>query len=127
MSIELIDKIKPKNGGSFPMVDAEDVLMPDGKRLDELELQGAYPVTEGVAELQPEKYYTFGEVSTLAVTLVEADDGLAHEYCFEFIPTADFQGLSITPEVKWACDPQYPAGKTCQVSILRGVAVMACA
>lgn len=33
MAIELIDKIKPKNGGDFPLVDAEDVLMPDGKRL----------------------------------------------------------------------------------------------
>lgn len=33
--IDLIDKIKPKNGGKFPMVDAEDVQMPDGTRLDE--------------------------------------------------------------------------------------------
>lgn len=36
MSVELIDKIKPKNNGNFPMVDAEDVLMPDGKRLSEI-------------------------------------------------------------------------------------------
>jgi hypothetical protein len=36
MAIELIDKIKPKNNGSFPMVDAEDVLMPSGKRLSEV-------------------------------------------------------------------------------------------
>ena len=35
MAITLIDKIKPKNGGKFPLVDAEDVLMPDGKRLSE--------------------------------------------------------------------------------------------
>lgn len=35
MAIELIDKIKPKNGGNFPMVDAADVLMPDGTRLSE--------------------------------------------------------------------------------------------
>lgn len=33
MAIYLIDKIKPKNNGTFPMVDAEDVLMPDGTRL----------------------------------------------------------------------------------------------
>lgn len=31
--IPLIDKIKPKNNGTFPLVDAEDVLMPDGTRL----------------------------------------------------------------------------------------------
>lgn len=36
MAIELIDKIKPKNGGSFPLVDAADVEMPDGKRLDQI-------------------------------------------------------------------------------------------
>lgn len=33
MPIELIDKIKPKNGQGFPLVDAEDVVMPDGTRL----------------------------------------------------------------------------------------------
>jgi hypothetical protein len=35
MSIELIDKIKPANGNSFALVDAEDVEFEDGKRLDE--------------------------------------------------------------------------------------------
>ncbi len=35
MAIELIDKIKPKNNGTFAMVDAEDVAMPDGTRLSE--------------------------------------------------------------------------------------------
>lgn len=37
MAIPLIDKIKPKNGGTFPMVDAEDVLMPDGSRLSNID------------------------------------------------------------------------------------------
>ena len=35
MPIELIDKIKPKNSGSFAMVDAQDVEMEDGTRLPE--------------------------------------------------------------------------------------------
>lgn len=35
MGIPLIDKIEPKNNGNFPLVDAKDVQMPDGKRLDE--------------------------------------------------------------------------------------------
>ena len=35
MAIELISKIKPKNGKDFPLVDAIDVQVgPDGKRLD---------------------------------------------------------------------------------------------
>lgn len=35
MAIELISKIKPKNGASYPMVDAADVEMPDGSRLSD--------------------------------------------------------------------------------------------
>lgn len=35
MSIELIDKIKPKNNGTFPLVDACDVEMEDGRRLED--------------------------------------------------------------------------------------------
>lgn len=34
MAIELIDKIKPKNNGTFPMVDARDVQVSDDERLD---------------------------------------------------------------------------------------------
>ena len=37
MAIELISKIKPKNGATYPMVDAADVAMPDGTRLDEFQ------------------------------------------------------------------------------------------
>lgn len=40
MAIELIGKIKPKNNGSFAMVDAADVEMPDGTRLSEAALGG---------------------------------------------------------------------------------------
>lgn len=35
MAIELIDKVKPKNGGAFAMVDAADVEFSDGTRLPE--------------------------------------------------------------------------------------------
>ena len=31
MAIELISKIKPKNNGDFPLVDAEDVAYKDGR------------------------------------------------------------------------------------------------
>lgn len=121
MAIELIDTIKPKNGGSFPIVEAEDVSMPDGKRLSEMSM--SYPIVEADAELQPGCYHVFGEADSLSVTLAEADGTKAHEYCFEFIPTENFTGLTITPEPRWANEPQFPAGKTCQVSILRGIGV----
>ena len=34
-TVELISGITPKNGGTFPLVNAQDVLMPDGTRLSE--------------------------------------------------------------------------------------------
>lgn len=36
MSIPITDKFKPKNNGGFPLMDAEDVLMPDGNRLSDV-------------------------------------------------------------------------------------------
>lgn len=122
MAIEVIDTIKPKNNGSFPIVDASDVNMPDGTRLDEF--GGGYMISDGSEILQPNKYYIFGEVSNLSLTLADTDDGRAHEYCFEFIPKEDFTELTISPEPKWATDPNIVSGKTCQVSILRGIGVM---
>lgn len=104
-------------------VDAADVEMPDGTRLSELST--APNVVEGTTELQPDTYHVFGEVSTLSVTLVEADDGKAHEYCFEFIPAEGFSGLEVTPAPRWAVDPDIEVGKTYQVSILRGIGVIA--
>lgn len=86
-----------------------------------------YPITTGCVELQPEKYYAFGEVSSLNLTLVEPEDDKAHEFYFEFIPTEDFSGLTITPEPQWVAEPHFAPGKTCQVSILRGMAVSGCA
>lgn len=46
MAIELIDKIKPKNNGSFPMVDAADVEMPDGTRLSDYKMAADIPVID---------------------------------------------------------------------------------
>lgn len=125
MAIEVISKIKPKGNRDFAIVDAEDVQMPDGSRLSDSTF--AYPIAQGAAELEPEKYYVFGSVSSLSVTLAEVDDGKAREYCFEFDAAEGFEGLTITPAPKWATEQQVVPGKTHQVSILRGLAVMVCA
>ena len=124
MATLLIEKIKQKSG-NFALVDAADVEMADGTRLEDklAELSVSYPIKTSGAELQPETYYVFGEVDGLAVSLVEPNDGKVHEYCFEFIPSNEFSGLSIEPAPKWANDPQFVAGKTCQVSIIRGIGV----
>lgn len=45
MAIELISKIKPKNNGDFPMVDATDVEMADGTRLEDAAAELASTLT----------------------------------------------------------------------------------
>ena len=82
------------------------------------------PVLPGAETIEPEKYYEFGPVDSLTVTLKEMQDNRAYEYAFEFVPAEDFQGLTITPAPVWMREPQYPAGKRCSVSIVRGMAVM---
>ena len=127
--VELMAKIKPKGGGTFPMVDAVDIDMGDDVRLpevlDDIRDSMAYSIVEGDHEIKPEHYHVFGEVESLAVTLVELDDEKAHEYVFEFTPADGFAGLTISPEPVWLGDPQFPIGKPCIVSIVRGKAVAA--
>lgn len=88
-----------------------------------------YPIVEGINDsyILPDTYYTFGEVDGLELRLTKSDDGYAHEYTFEFIPSENFTGLTITPAPAWANEPQFTAGKTCQVSIMRGIGVIVCA
>ncbi len=54
MPIEIIDKIKPKNNGSFPLMDAADVQMPDGKRLTEELAEKPKPSTIDLSRLDPD-------------------------------------------------------------------------
>lgn len=121
MAVFVLGTVKPKNGKS-PVAEAQDILMPDGSRLSDFD--SVAPVVPGTAVLEPETYYVFGTVEELAVTLEQKDDGKAHEFTFEFIPSADFRGMVITPEPVWLREPQYPAGRRCIVSIVRGLAVM---
>ena len=90
-------------------------------------LSTSYPIVSDVTQLYPEHYHVFGVVDSLSLNLVDPGDNKAHEYCFEFTPSAKFTTMSIIPVPKWVNEPQFPAGKTCQVSILRGIGVMICA
>ena len=124
MPLKIYDTIKPDGG--FPIAEAVDIKMPDGTRLDEFleDITPAYPVATSGTQLQPETFYSFGEVDGLTLNLVDPGDGLAHEYCFEFTPNENFSGLTISPEVKWATPCIFLHRCVHQVSILRGVGVM---
>lgn len=111
------------------LVEADASLAKRTKAVEDMlaDMSISYPIADGVTNLLPETYYVFGEVDSLAVSLASVDDGKVHEYCFEFIPSKNFAELTVTPAPSWANVHQYPAGKVCQVSILRGVGVIVCA
>lgn len=69
MSIELIDKIKPKNNGTFSLVDACDVEMEDGRRLeDAVKTHTSSSIPEnGVLEVGV--LYFLGEVEEINIGL----------------------------------------------------------
>lgn len=121
MAVEVLGTMKTANP-KIPVAMAEDIEMPDGSRLSEF--NPVAPVVPGAAILEPDRFYTFGEVSTLSVTLVEVNDNLAHEYAFEFVAAEGFDGFSVSPAPRWNVEPQIVPGKTYQVSILRGIGVM---
>lgn len=112
--------------GQGDSIDSEQVIMPDGSKLSDVSLN-VYKVVEGASTIEPGKYYDFGVVDSLNVELVEADDAIANEYCFEFVASENFSGLTITPEPRWGVATQFVPGRTHQVSILRGIGVMICA
>ena len=60
MAVELISKIKPKNNGTFPLVDAADVEMPDGTRLSDFE--------GGVTSVN-------GQTGDVVITVTDGKDG----------------------------------------------------
>ena len=76
MAIELIDKVKPKNNGSFAMVDACDVEMPDGTRLD-VAIAAITPVVRTQSEY--DALVSAGAVEPDTLYLVLDDDPAAEE------------------------------------------------
>ena len=85
MAIELIGKIKPKNNGTFAMVDAADVEMPDGTRLSDLEIP---EVKDGVSPTVTVTGITGGH----RVTITDATGTKT----FDVMDGEDGQGASIT-------------------------------
>ena len=82
-------------------------------------------VDETYYSLEPETYYVFGEVDALPVYCDDPNDGLIHEFAFEFVPSENFTAIEFGSAAPiWATPVQFPIGRVCQVSIMRGVGVM---
>ena len=82
MSVEVIDKIKPKNNGDFALVDAVDVEMPDGTRLSDQDFSGGLPK---VSEADEGKIFS---VVDGKLVLVPVADSSVKTYVDDYISSA---------------------------------------
>lgn len=90
-TVELISGITPKNGGSFPLVNAKDVLMPDGTRLSEFtggngsggtsgsDGEDGVSITKAEINSDGELVLTFSDGNTTNVGKVVGEDGVDGE------------------------------------------------
>lgn len=81
-------------------------------------------VSENTKELQPNKYYIFGEMETLTLTLAAGEENKLSEYMFEFTSGTTPTTLTLPESVKWIGDNTIEASKTYQVSIVNNIAVL---
>lgn len=80
-------------------------------------------VSTSTQELQPNKYYVFGEVETLTLTLASGSDTILNEYMFEFTSGATPTVLTEITGVEWKGDT-IEANKLYQASISRGIGIL---
>lgn len=77
------------------------------------------------ATIEPDKYYDFGEVPTLAVGFAAGAAGYASQYAFQFKCPADVATtLSMPIGVIFSETPSVVAGKIYQVSVVEGLAIL---
>lgn len=80
-------------------------------------------VSTSTKELQPNKYYVFGEVETLTLTLASGSNTILNEYMFEFTSGATPTVLTEITGVEWKGDT-IEANKLYQASISRGIGIL---
>lgn len=75
-------------------------------------------------ELQPNKYYKWGEVASLSLTLGTPINGILNEYMFEFISGTTPTTLTLPDTIKWETIPTIEANKKYQISIVNNIALI---
>ena len=81
--------------------------------------------TTTTLEIQPNKFYKFGEVTELNLTLAEITDNTQlNEYMFEFLSGATATTLTLPSSVKWLETPTIESNKIYQCSIVDNIGVL---
>lgn len=82
-------------------------------------------MTETIATLEPDKFYLFGEVSALNITLAPVEEGYASQYIFQFTsPLESPTTLTMPVTIIWSDIPTIKGGMTYQVSVVEGLAMI---
>ena len=81
--------------------------------------------TETTLELQPNKFYKFGEVTELNLSLAEITDNTQlNEFMIEFVSGETATTLTLPDTIKWAETPDVEANKIYQCSIVNNVGLI---
>ncbi len=81
--------------------------------------------TTTVLEIQPNKFYKFGEVSSLNITLAAITDNTQlNEFMFEFISGNIATTLTLPNSIKWLETPTIESNKIYQCSIVDNIGVL---
>lgn len=80
-------------------------------------------ISDTTTEIQPNKYYIFGEVETLTLTLAGAEENKLTEYMFEFTSGTTPTKITDIAGVEWKGDT-IEANKVYQASISRGIGIL---
>lgn len=76
-------------------------------------------------EIEPNKFYKFGEVTELNLTLAEITDNTQlNEFMFEFISGVTATTLTLPNAIKWPETPTIEANKIYQCSIVDNIGVL---
>lgn len=81
--------------------------------------------TSNTQEIQPNKFYKFGEVTELNLTLAEITDTTQlNEFMFEFVSGTTATTLTLPDTIKWLETPTIESNKIYQCSIVDNVGVL---
>lgn len=111
--------IKNLNTGKY--VKLPTVQGPNGKNYSVQVVES----TSSTQEIQPNKFYKFGEVSTLNITLATITDTTQlNEFMFEFVSASTATTLTLPNTIRWLETPSIEANKTYQCSIVNDIGIL---
>lgn len=136
LQLNKVDKVEDKGLSTNDYTTEEKNKLAGLSNYDDSELRGLIAeksdkvkVVDGgsgdvTLEIEPNKFYMFGECTNLTITLKAGVAEVLNEYMFQFTSGETATTLSLPQEVKWIGESNVSANTTYQVSIVNNIAVM---